>query len=126
MYTNNKVVVAALDTAMPNAKSQSNTTPLDYYHQRITALGLDRATAIRHGLVGNAQGAILQLCRNYAGEHRQYLPQFGKKARRLEKMRRRKTFSDIDADRFRELLYIIRHTPAQLAADPDLDRYKLW
>lgn len=116
------MVVAAQDTFMLTP----NNPIFNYYYQRLAQLGLTPEQAQQHGLATNKRGEILQYCRDYNGDLRYYIPQFGKEAKRFQRIQKRRTFTGIGSEHFEQPLYITRHTPAQLAADPSKPRYKLW
>ncbi|SEQ58242.1 DEAD/DEAH box helicase [Neolewinella agarilytica] len=94
---------------------------LDYFHNRLKALGLSKDNAIDYGLDVDAQGNILQLVRRFDGSFIEFIPQrFRKKVDRI--LSHRSTYQP-HLEMYHRLLAVTRFHPDYLKDHPERSKY---
>ncbi|WP_020569773.1 DEAD/DEAH box helicase [Neolewinella persica] len=94
---------------------------LDYFHNRLKALGLTKDNAMDYGLDVDAQGNILQLVRRFDGSFIEFIPQqFRKKVDRI--LSHRSSYQP-HLEMYYRLLSVIRYHPDYLKANPKRSKY---
>lgn len=94
---------------------------LEFYLDRLTALGLSRQQARHHGLKPGPNGSILQVVRSFTGQPRYFIPEAKKK--QWQKVSHRKAAYELHDQQFYRELCVRRLHPRTLATNPRLHKY---
>jgi hypothetical protein len=94
----------------------TDTPAPDYYHHRITELGISEAEARRYGILpDNETGDVLLAAYHFNGEPVTYVP--ANRRRALKNLQRRKTAGEVHEAHYLEKYYRRRFTPERAKAE---------